>query len=69
MIILHGFIRNNYHKNSQTVTLFPLDGKFPFFLLEITIFHVFREMYKIFTFPKHYPDNLSKTDNIVQFLE
>ena len=29
-VILHYFIRQNYHKNSQIVTLFPRYGKLPY---------------------------------------
>ena len=32
-VILHGFIRQNYHKTSQIVTLFPRYGKLPYFSL------------------------------------
>ena len=37
--------------------------------LQINTFYVFRKVYKIFSFPKKYLNNLSKTGNILQFLE
>ena len=66
MVILNGFIRKVTIKTVKPLPFPPLYVKLPY-MFKITIFYVFIKMYKIISFPKHYPDNLPKTGNIVQF--
>ena len=67
-VILHDFFRPNYHKNQSNCKPFFLTiVNYPIFSLDYHIY-VFRKNIKIFSFPKKYPNNLSKMGNILQFL-
>ena len=50
-VILHAFIRQNYHKISQIVTLFTHYGKLPYFSLNYHILCTQKNVQNIF-FPK-----------------
>ena len=68
-VILHYFIRQNYHKNQS--------DRYPFFLIMINYqifpinYHIlYFQMYSQYlSFLQKYPNNVSKTYNILQFLE
>ena len=56
MVILHDFIRKNYHKISQIVTIFPHNGKLPDFSYTLPHFK-FSDVLSIFIFPPKVPEH------------
>ena len=67
-VILHGFIGENPIKTSQMVTLFPHYGKLPYLLFKLP-YSMFSDKCTAYSLSKKCPNNLSKTGNILLFLE
>ena len=67
-VSLHDFIKQNYQKNSQIITIFPYYGKFPYFSLNCHILY-FQMYLQYFSFLQKYMNNESKTGNILQFFK
>ena len=68
-LILHGFIRQNYHlKQSNRYPFFLIMVNYPIFSLKYHILY-FQMYFQYLSFLPKYPNNVSKAGNILQFLE
>ena len=68
-VILHDFIRKNYHKNqSDRYPFFPHNAKLPDFSYKLPHFK-FLDVLSIFIFPPKVPEQCIGKNLILQFLE